>query len=30
MVGGPSYRTEDVEDEDATSVSAIVSESFYS
>lgn len=30
MVGGPSYRTEDVDDEDAISVSVIASESFHS
>ena len=30
MVGGPSYRAEDVDDDDATSVSVIVSESLHS
>jgi len=28
MIGGPSYRTEDVDDDDAISVSIIVKESF--
>jgi hypothetical protein len=30
MVGGPGYRVDDADDDDATSVSVIVSDSFHS